>query len=148
MFSTLVRRAYEAESYAAARAVSLELTGRSASAQAHALGRKILEVDAWLGTRPTVEVVEVHPEVSFATMSGAVLPRKRTAEGQRARLDALAAAGVARPSVLEGRGYAADDVLDACAVAWSAHRHATGDARVLPDPPEVFSDGIRAAIVV
>ena len=27
-------------------------------------------------------------------------------------------------------------------------RRATGDARSLPDPPEVFSDGIPAAIVV
>ena len=86
--------------------------------------------------------------MSFATMAGAPLPGKRTAEGQQARLDALAAAGIARPSVLKGSGYAADDVLDACAVAWSAHRRATGDARWLPDPPEVFSDGIRAAIVV
>ena len=50
--------------------------------------------------------------------------------------------------MLKGSGYAPDDVLDACAVAWSAHRRATGDARWLPDPPEVFSDGIRAAIVV
>jgi predicted RNase H-like nuclease len=48
--------------------------------------------------------------------------------------------------VLQGQGYAVDDVLDACAVAWSAARHASGFARPLPDPPEVFSDGIPAAI--
>jgi predicted RNase H-like nuclease len=48
--------------------------------------------------------------------------------------------------VLQGQGYAADDVLDACAVAWSAARHVSGLARSLPDPPEVFSDGIPAAI--
>jgi len=86
--------------------------------------------------------------VSFSAMAGAPPPGKRTAQGQQARLDALAAAGIARPSVLRGTGYAPDDVLDACAVAWSAHRRATGAARWLPDPPEVFSDGIRAAIVV
>ena len=79
---------------------------------------------------------------------GRPLPGKRTPEGQAARLDALAAAGIARPSVLKGSGYAPDDVLDACAVAWTAHRRAVGDARSLPDPPEVFSDGIRAAIIV
>ncbi len=100
-------------------------------------------------SRPTVEVLEVHPEVCFARMSGAPLrPNKKTDEGRAARLDALAAAGIARPSVLEGRGYAADDVLDACAVAWTAARHAAGDAQRLPDPPEVFSDGIPAAIHV
>ena len=96
----------------------------------------------------TVDVVEVHPEVSFTTMTGAALPGKRSPQGQQARLDALTAAGVSRPSVLKGTGYAADDVLDACAVAWSAHRRATGAAQWLPDPPEAFSDGTRAAIVV
>ena len=124
------------------------LSGQGVGAQAFALRAKILEVDAWLSSRPTVDVVEVHPEVSFATMAGAALPGKRTPEGQAARLDALAAAGIARPSVLKGSGYAPDDVLDACAVAWTAHRRAVGEARTLPDPPEVFGDGIRAAIVV
>ncbi|WP_343994474.1 DUF429 domain-containing protein, partial [Terrabacter terrae] len=116
-------------------------------AQAFALRDRIREVDAWLRTRPTLTVLEVHPEVSFAAMTGEpILAGKRTDQGQSARLDALAEAGIARPSVLRGQGYAADDVLDACAVAWSAARHAAGLARSLPDPPEVFSDGIPAAI--
>ena len=148
VFTTLTRPAYLAADRAAADAVNRGLSGQGVGAQAFALRAKILEVDAWLRSRPTVDVVEVHPEVSFTTMTGGPLPGKRTPEGQQARLDALAAAGVARPSVLKGSGYAPDDVLDACAVAWSAHRRATGEARWLPDPPEVFSDGIRAAIVV
>jgi predicted RNase H-like nuclease/AcrR family transcriptional regulator len=148
VFTTLTRAAYLAPDRAAADAVNRGLSGQGVGAQAFSLRAKILEVDAWLRTRPSVDVVEVHPEVSFTTMAGAALPGKRTPEGQQARLDALAAVGIARPSVLVGSGYAADDVLDACAVAWSAHRRATGDARSLPDPPEVFSDGIPAAIVV
>ena len=148
VFTTLTRPAYLAADRAAADAVNRGLSGQGVGAQAFALRAKILEVDAWLRSRPTVDVIEVHPEVSFTTMAGAPLPGKRTPEGQQARLDALAAAGIARPSVLKGSGYATDDVLDACAVAWSAHRRATGEARWLPDPPEVFSDGIRAAIVV
>ena len=148
VFTTLTRPAYLAADRSAADAVNRGLSGQGVGAQAFALRAKILEVDAWLRSRPTVDVIEVHPEVSFATMAGAPLPGKRTPEGQQARLDALAVAGIARPSVLKGSGYATDDVLDACAVAWSAHRRATGDARWLPDPPEVFSDGIRAAIVV
>ena len=148
VFTTLTRPAYLTDTRAEADAVNRALSGQGVGAQAFALRRKILEVDAWLRGRPTVEVVEVHPEVSFTTMAGAPLPGKRTAEGRTARLDALAAAGVARPSVLSGSGYAPDDVLDACAVAWTAHRHAVGEARSLPDPPEVFSDGIPAAIVV
>ena len=148
VFTTLTRAAYAAPDRAAADAVNRGLSRQGVGAQAFALRTKILEVDAWLRSRPTVDVVEVHPEVSFAAMHGAALPRKRTREGQQARLDTLAAVGILRPSVLKGSGYAADDVLDACAVAWSAHRRATGEARRLPDPPEVFSDGVPAAIVV
>ncbi|GAA4399172.1 hypothetical protein GCM10023168_06110 [Fodinibacter luteus] len=148
VFTTLTRPAYLAGSRVEADAVNRGLSGQGVGSQAFALRAKILEVDAWLRSRPTVDVVEVHPEVSFAVMAGTVLPRKRTDEGRAARLEALAAAGIARPSVLEGRGYAADDVLDACAVAWSAHRRATRVGRSMPDPPEVFSDGIRAAIHV
>jgi len=147
IFSTLTRAAYGATTRLEADAVNRDLVGQGVGAQAFALRDKIVEVDAWLRTRPTVTVLEVHPEVSFATMSGApILASKKTDEGRDERLAALTAAGVARPSVLQGQGYAADDVLDACAVAWSAARHAAGLARSLPDPPEVFSDGIPAAI--
>ena len=147
IFSTLTRSAYAAPTRLEADAVNRGLVGQGVGAQAFALRDKIVEVDAWLRTRPTVTVLEVHPELSFATMTGSpILAGKKTDEGRDERLAALAAAGIARPSVLQGQGYAADDVLDACAVAWSAARHTTGLAQPLPDPPEVFSDGIPAAI--
>ena len=146
VFTTLTRSAYLADTRVEADAVNRRLSGQGVGAQAFALKAKILEVDAWLRTRPTVEVIEVHPEVSFAAMAGAPLPSKRSEGGRAQRLATLAASGIARPSVLKGSGYAPDDVLDACAVAWSAHRRATGDARRVPDPPEGFSDGIRAAL--
>lgn len=147
VFSTLTRPAYAAPTRLESDAVNRGLVGQGVGAQAFALRAKILEVDEWLRTRPTVTVLEMHPELSFATMAGApVLASKKTEEGQRLRLEALAAAGIPRPSVLQGQGYAADDVLDACAVAWSAARHAAGLAHPLPDPPEVFSDGLPAAI--
>ncbi len=148
VFTTLTRSAYLEPTRAEADVVNRGLSGQGVGAQAFALRAKILEVDAWLRTRPTVDVVEVHPEVSFAAMTGAALPGKRTEEGRRARLEALAAAGVARPSVLKGSGYGADDVLDACAVAWTAARRVAGLSRSLPEVPEVFGDGLRAAIHV
>lgn len=147
IFSTLTRAAYAAATRLEADAVNRELAGQGVGAQAFALRDKIVEVDTWLRTRPTVTVLEIHPELSFATMTGApILASKKSTEGQAERLEALSAAGIARPSVLQGQGYAADDVLDACAVAWSAARQAAGLARPLPDPPEVFSDGLPAAI--
>ena len=148
VFTTLTRPAYEAGTRRAADTVNRALSGQGVGAQAFALRPKILEVDAWLRSRPTVEVVEVHPEVSFVAMAGRPLPPKRTPDGHRTRLEALHGAGVASPSVLAGDGYAADDVLDACAVAWTAARRAAGLSRSLPDPPEVFSDGVPSAIHV
>jgi len=147
IFSTLTRDAYACNTRLAADAVNRELVGQGAGAQAFALRDKIVEVDAWLRTRPTVTVLEVHPEVSFAAMAGApIRAGKKTENGRTQRLAALAAAGIPRPTVLEGQGYAADDVVDACAVAWTAARHTLGLARSLPDPPERFGDGIPAAI--
>jgi predicted RNase H-like nuclease len=147
IFSTLTRAAYLADTRLEADAVNRGLVGQGVGAQAFALRDKIVEVDAWMRTRPTVTVLEVHPELSFAAMTGApIKASKKTDEGRAQRLAALADAGLGRPSVIEGQGYAADDVLDACAVAWTAARHAAGLARPLPDPPETFSDGIPAAI--
>ena len=147
IFTTLTRAAYAAETRVEADAANRARSGQGVGAQAFALRPKILEVDAWVRSRPTVMVLEVHPELSFATMAGApLLDNKKTDDGRRARLAALAAVGLPSPSVLSGAGYAADDVLDACAVAWTAARRAAGLATPFPDPPEVFSDGIPAAI--
>jgi len=94
-------------------------------------------------------VLESHPEVTFAELDPAcVVPSKTTAAGREARRAALRGAGLEPPAYLAGRGYGPDDLLDACAVAWTARRYATGTASSLPDPPEVFSDGLPAAIWV
>ena len=72
VFSTPAHAALGAGTHAEASALSREITGLGISQQAYALGPKILEVDSWLG-RTDVRVVEVHPEVSFAVLAGAVL---------------------------------------------------------------------------
>jgi predicted RNase H-like nuclease len=149
VFATLTRPAYMAESYAEGRARNLEATDgvSSASAQAYALRAKILEVDAWIRSKPGVEVIEVHPELSFARLAGApILPRKLDPEGVAARRAALGAAGLDPPMWMRGAGFAEDDLLDACAAAWTALRHARGEAESFPPVPEIFSDGIPAAI--
>jgi predicted RNase H-like nuclease len=55
---------------------------------------------------------------------------------------------VVAPAWFRGAGFGEDDLLDACAVAWTAVRHALGVSESYPDVPEVFSDGIPAAIWV
>lgn len=150
VFSTPTRAALEAGTYAEGRAANVAATGGvSVSAQAYALREKVLQVDAWVRARPGVAVVEVHPELSFARMAGApVVARKKDPAGVAARRAALAAHGITAPHWSSGHPYAEDDLLDACAAAWSAVRHSLGVSESFPATPEVFSDGIGAAIRV
>lgn len=147
VFLTPARPVLAAASYADACAVARALDGRAISRQAWALRTKILEVGAWLPTAPC-PVYEVHPEVSFSLLTGApILAGKRTAAGLAARRRALEEAGIVVPADLaDASGVAADDVLDAAVVAWSAGRIAAGQARSFPDPPEISADRRVAAI--
>jgi predicted RNase H-like nuclease len=149
VFVIPVRAAVELETFADAVAVQRRLTGRGISIQAHGLRVKLLEVDAWVrGTPPAKRVVEIHPELAFATLQGAPLVlNKRAWGGMTRRRQLLAGAGIDLPDDLGPVGRVGiDDVLDAAAVAWSAQRVATGRAQHLPDPPEQFSDGLDAAV--
>ncbi len=148
LFSTPTRAALEAATYAEGREANVAATGgTSVSAQAYALREKVLQVDAWVRSGPGVRVLEVHPEVSFTRMAGSpVLPRKKDPAGVVARRDALAAHGITAPAWFRGAGFGEDDLLDACAAAWTAVRLSRGVAESFPAQPEVFSDGIPAAI--
>jgi predicted RNase H-like nuclease len=108
------------------------------SAQAFGLFAKIRTVERLLASYQ--QVFEVHPEVSFAALNGGPLAAgKRTWNGANRRRELLARAGIDLPNDLGDSGLApADDVLDAAAVAWTAHRMAAGVAGSLPDPPELI----------
>jgi predicted RNase H-like nuclease len=119
--------------------------GLRVSAQAHALGPRIVHVTE-LARRDT-RFREVHPEVSFRAMNlGQPLGnRKKSAAGALKRLELLQQAGIDLTEI-QGSGSAPlDDVFDAAAAAWSAHRIATGAAQSLPDPPQTI-DGYPVAI--
>lgn len=148
VFSTPVRAALAAATYAEASALSLQATGKGLSQQAYALGRKVLEVDAWARSVRR-RVIEVHPEVCFATMAGRTLSHpKSTWAGVEERRRILRSAGVDVPSEIgvAGEMAAVDDVLDAAAASWTARRHADGLAVSYPPSPEEFGDGHPAAI--
>jgi predicted RNase H-like nuclease len=116
--------------------------------QAFGLRAKIREVDAWLPSASR-RVVEVRPEVSFAELAGRpLLYGKSTWAGVEERRRLLEAVGLGPASDLGVAGQRAgvDDVMDAAVAAWTAARVRDGIARPLPDPPEVFSDGLAAAI--
>ncbi len=148
VFTTPVRDAVYAGSIGEANQLNREKLGSGISQQAYGLRPRIVEVDAWLRQDLDTAVVEVHPDASFAEMTGAAITsRKRSGPGVEERRRALAAQGVSVPSALPV-GVGADDVLDACAAAWSAHRVKTGRARTFPETPQTFSDGIPAAVHV
>ena len=129
VFTTPVRRVLEAATYAEARGVATELTGKSISAQTYALKRRILEVDEY--SARDARIVEVHPEVSFRELAHAPLPSKHTPDGLAERRRLLEEARIHVPHSVPR--IAEPDLLDATVAAWSAQRYARGAALPLPD---------------
>lgn len=141
------RAVLEMADHAGARRMSVELEGRSIPAQAYALRAKVFEADAI--ARDDARIHEVHPELSFAEMGGRPLAPKSTWTGLLERRRLLAEHGIVVPDGLGAAGAAGpDDVLDAAAAAWSAHRIAMGRAESLPPDPTPGPDGHAAAIWV
>lgn len=132
VFAIPPRPVWAAPDYATANRRCRELTGRGLSAQAWGLRARLLEADRFRrGCAVTLH--EVHPELSFAALSGAPLTdSKHRPAGIAVRRALLEGAGIAVPQRVTGA--AEHDLLDAAAVAWSARRIAAGTARVLPDP--------------
>lgn len=121
------------DSWAQANQRCRQLTGQGLSRQTWGLRDKLREANQCLATN-RYPLHEVHPEVSFAAMNTEPLTTRKTSwAGQHTRRALLAAHGIHLPDQLGAAGNAGpDDVLDAAAVAWSAHRIATGCAVRLP----------------
>lgn len=148
VFPTPVRDALVAETHAEAVRISAERTGKGLSIQSYGLRTRILEVDRFVRTSGRA-VIEVHPEVCFATMAGRSLTsRKSTWAGIEERRVLLARSGITVPIDVgeAGRMAGPDDVLDAAAAAWTARRYTEGRAVAHPETPESFGDGPTAAI--
>jgi predicted RNase H-like nuclease len=103
---------------------------------------RIEDVDGVMTPELQSRVFEVHPELSFAAMAGGtpVLAPKRSAAGSKERRALLRRAGVCVPE--RPTGAAVDDLLDACALTWSARRLADGTAASLPHPPSRDARGL------
>jgi predicted RNase H-like nuclease len=152
VFVTPVRAALARPDFTSAVALNRERTGVGFSIQAYGLKAKILDVDSFV-RGSTHDVVEVHPELSFAAIAGVPIgDAKTTWAGLHRRRALLIAEGVDIDGDLggtldtAGRRTGIDDLLDAAAVAWTARRVARGQAISRPDPPETLDDGWPAAI--
>lgn len=130
-----------AGSYAEGNLLHRDLTGGlGMSVQTWHLVPKIREVDA---VADDPRLIEVHPELSLAELSGTgPLPSKKTAAGRAARVSLLTGW---LPGVGELPG--GDDGLDALAAAWSGRRWLAGAARSLPEPPSYDERGRPMRIV-
>jgi predicted RNase H-like nuclease len=147
VFLTPPRSAFDELAHASASARCRELNQSGFSIQAWALKRKLLEANM-INEAGSVGLHEVHPEVSFAAMGLPPHDRgKKTWAGQCARRRLLHGVGIDLPDEVGAAGIVPpDDVLDAAAAAWSAHRIATAAANSLPDPPQLNERGQRLAI--
>ena len=133
VFPAPIRAALAARTYAEARALSVAVDGRSLSAQCFGILPKIVEVDIALRAAERVggqEVLEVHPELSFTTLAGVALPRKKSAGGALTRIQLLQAAFGVLPTKVPPEA-ALDDALDALICAWTALRWLRGECEVL-----------------
>ncbi len=114
--------------------------GLGVSAQSHALGPRIIHVTDLARTDP--RIFEVHAEVSFRAMNDRrpLRHRKKSTGGALERVELLRAHGIDLSGIGESSRAPLDDVLDAGAAAWSAHRIGSGLGVCLPDPPERVGD--------
>lgn len=140
--------------YRTACELNRQACGVDLSRQAYGILPKIAEVDAAMTPDLQCRVIEVHPEVAFwALAQRAMRANKKTVEGFAERRAALAAAlaDTAIPTRSEARRLAPpagpDDVLDAIAVAWTAHRFAEGLAETMPKEPPLDARGLLMRIV-
>ena len=110
-------------SFEDAPARSRATTGRGLSIQAWNLVANFAELDKVMTVERQDRVRETHPELAFARLAGPPMPSsKRTAAGRAERI------AIVGPPPATPRGAAADDVLDAMALARSAAAMVTGDA--------------------
>ena len=128
-------------------------SGRGMTKQAWSICPKIREVDGVIQTDDQSRVYECHPEVCFLKMCGKpmVIGKKKSA-GHQARRDALCAEGFPE-EFLDRRRWLVktagqNDLLDACAAAWTARRIKAGKACCLPDNPPIDERGLAMAMWV
>ena len=135
----LTRPSYRAALLANRRSSAVRL---GISIECFGLFPRLREVDDALNADVTLtaRVIEIHPELSFRALAGAargLAEPKRSARGLARRVALLRPVFPRLAYALKRRaaGVAADDVLDAHAVAWSAARIARDVAVCLPAKP-------------
>ena len=159
VFAVPSRAAVMQDDYFASCQVNLENSNppRKVSKQCFMLFPKIREIDAVITPSQQTRVWEVHPELCFWAMNGGQpvpVPKKVKSRpnpgGMALRRKLLARNGfpvdrLQHPLWPKSK-VAEDDILDACACAWSAARIDRGEHISLPAKPEFDGRGLRMQI--
>ncbi len=152
VFPVPCRQALKATSQDEATRINRENLKKGIPAQTFGLFRKMNEVDASIDSSMNERVHEIHPEVSFCIMNDQrpLKHGKKTSEGAALRRELLTRNGfpvdrLQHPSWPKSQ-VSEDDILDACACAWSAARIARGEHISLPAEPEFDTRGLRMQI--
>ena len=156
VFPAPIRPTLRAGSHEEASRIRSAVEGKRISCQAWAIVPKIREVDDILRLDPGLQlrVHEVHTEVCFCYLAGGrhLINGKKSPEGRSERLALLNVVfgSWVHAALYEKRslGSQEDDILDAFAALWTAHRILEGTAVTLPFEPPVDSHGLRMEIVV
>ena len=153
VFPAPARCLLNASSYADANSHSRQLSGKGLSQQAFRIFPKIAEVDALMTPPLQQRVFEVHPELCFWHMAGRPLnsPKRQPAgyDERRTILTTILKLHIPHRSAFRTLHLAAqpDDLLDAIAASFTAHRIATGKALRVPQTPQVDRRNLRMEIV-
>ena len=130
---------------------------RKVSKQCFNLFNKMREIDGVITPELQSRIFEVHPELAFWAMNNETpvdQPKKIKSRpnpaGMALRRDLLRNSGfpidAVQPGSWKASQAAEDDLLDACATAWSARRIRDGEHIKLPPNPPIDERGLRMEI--
>lgn len=149
LFPTPPACVLDAADYADALERCRAATGKGLSKQAFNLVPKMRQIADLVTSDLQPAISEVHPETSFAVLSGRPCAHpKRTQLGVAERVDLLRPYfdSIAEAVIHRPPGAAVDDVLDGFAAAWTARRLARREALVLGDDAARDDRGFRLTI--
>lgn len=154
VFSTPPYVAVQAKDWENACLINLQHSNppRKLSKQSFGLFPKIKEIDALISPGLQRKLHEVHPEVSFYHMNRCqpLQFNKKTKEGELERQTLLKGAGFPifdlSVQTYPRKFVARDDIVDACACAWTARRIQLKIQQNYPFEPEVNGRGLQMQI--
>lgn len=153
VFNSPCRQALEAKTYEDAKATNLSELGKSLSKQSWSIFPKIKEADLLAQSAGQQNAKEGHPEASFTVYrNGApILASKKSAKGLFSRIAALSEIGFEFSGLADDlpnkHNAAADDLIDAAILAWSANRVLNNNHRSFPEHPVKDNVGLEMAIL-